>query len=101
MKLNPGATRKIDTLLINGTECEPYITADDTLMQCHAEELIEGAQILAHVVSADAILIGIEDTKLMPSHASPQRSTDQEQRLSWRPSPPSIPRVEKSKSSKY
>ena len=32
-------------------------------MQCHAEELIEGAQILAHVVSADAILIGIEDNK--------------------------------------
>ena len=63
VKLNPGPTRKIDTLLINGTECEPYITADDTLMQCHADELIEGAQILSHIVSADAILIGIEDNK--------------------------------------
>ena len=63
VKLNPGPERPIETLLINGTECEPYITADDTLMQCQADELIEGAQILAHVVSADAILIGIEDNK--------------------------------------
>ena len=63
VKLNPGPTRPIETLLVNGTECEPYITADDTLMQCQADELIEGAQILAHIVSADAILIGIEDNK--------------------------------------
>ena len=63
VKLTPGPTRNIETVLINGTECEPYITADDTLMQCHADELVEGAQILAHVVSADTILIGIEDNK--------------------------------------
>ena len=63
VKLNPGPTRSIETLLVNGTECEPYITADDTLMQCQADELIEGAQILAHIVSAESILIGIEDNK--------------------------------------
>ena len=63
MKLSPGPARSIETLLINGTECEPYITADDTLMQCRADELVEGAQILAHIVSAEAILIGIEDNK--------------------------------------
>ena len=63
VKLTPDPAQNIDTLLINGTECEPYITADDTLMQCHADELVEGAQILAHVVSAGAILIGIEDNK--------------------------------------
>ena len=63
VKLNPGPTREIETLLVNGTECEPYITADDTLMQCHADELILGAQILARIVSAKAILIGIEDNK--------------------------------------
>ena len=61
VKLNPGPTRSIETLLVNGTECEPYITADDTLMQCQADELIEGAQILAHIVAAESILIGIED----------------------------------------
>jgi electron transport complex protein RnfC len=63
VKLSPGPARQIETLLINGTECEPYITADDTLMQCQADELVEGAQILAHIVSAEAILIGIEDNK--------------------------------------
>ena len=63
VKLNPGPARRIETLLINGTECEPYITADDTLMQCQADELVEGAQILAHIVAAEAILIGIEDNK--------------------------------------
>ena len=63
VKLSPGPARSIETLLVNGTECEPYITADDTLMQCQADELIEGAQILAHIVSAKAILIGIEDNK--------------------------------------
>ena len=63
VKLNPGPTRSIETLLVNGTECEPYITADDTLMQRQADELIEGAQILAHIVSAESILIGIEDNK--------------------------------------
>ncbi|MGB1959346.1 MAG: electron transport complex subunit RsxC, partial [Luminiphilus sp.] len=51
VKLSPGPARSIETLLVNGTECEPYITADDTLMQCQADELIEGAQILAQIVS--------------------------------------------------
>ena len=64
VKLNPWPARPIETLLVNGTECEPHITADDTLMQCQADELIEGAQILAHIVSAESILIGIEDNKL-------------------------------------
>ena len=63
VKLSPGPARSIETLLINGTECEPYISADDTLMQCRADELVEGAHILAHILSADTVLIGIEDNK--------------------------------------
>ena len=63
VKLNPGAAKPIDTLMINGTECEPYITADDTLMQCQADALVEGAQILAYVVGAERVVIGIEDNK--------------------------------------
>ena len=61
VKLNPGPERPIETcsLMARGRP----ITADDTLMQCQADELIEGAQILAHVVSAGAILVGIEDNK--------------------------------------
>ena len=49
--------------MINGTECEPYITADDTLMQRQADALVEGALILAYVVGAERVVIGIEDNK--------------------------------------
>ena len=63
VKLAPGPQRPIELLLINGTECEPYITADDTLMQCFADELIEGISILAHILGAAEIVIGIEDNK--------------------------------------
>ncbi len=63
VKLIAGENRPIHTLLINGTECEPYITADDTLMQIASEAIIEGAQILAHIVAAEKVLIGVEDNK--------------------------------------
>ncbi|MEP4146596.1 MAG: electron transport complex subunit RsxC [Halioglobus sp.] len=53
----------IETLIINGTECEPYITADDILMRERAEKIVEGAEILAHLVQPDEILIGVEDNK--------------------------------------
>ena len=51
------------TLIINGTECEPYITADDTLMQLHAGDIVEGAEILAHILDAEHILLAVEDNK--------------------------------------
>ncbi len=53
----------INTLIINGTECEPYITADDILMRERATEIVEGARILAHLVQPGETLIGIEDNK--------------------------------------
>ncbi len=51
------------TLIINGTECEPYITADDTLMQVEAACIVEGAEILAHILGVERILFGVEDNK--------------------------------------
>ena len=54
---------KIDTLIINGAECEPYITADDILMQERAVEIIQGIQIIGHILQPKEILIGIEDNK--------------------------------------
>ncbi|WP_036768047.1 electron transport complex subunit RsxC [Photorhabdus australis] len=53
----------IKTLIINAAECEPYITADDRLMQEHADELIEGIRILEHLLKPEQILFGIEDNK--------------------------------------
>ena len=62
VKLN--ARQPISTLIINATECEPYITADDMLMQERAEEIVEGIKILSYILGEpDEILIGIEDNK--------------------------------------
>ncbi|WP_116364881.1 electron transport complex subunit RsxC [Parahaliea mediterranea] len=61
LKEKPGAS--IDTLIINGTECEPYITADDALMREHAADIVAGAEILRHIVGPKDTLIGVEDNK--------------------------------------
>lgn len=53
----------IETLIINGTECEPYITADDLLMRERAEQIVQGIHILTHLVEPQRVIIGIEDNK--------------------------------------
>ncbi|WP_342320833.1 electron transport complex subunit RsxC [Kosakonia sp. BYX6] len=58
-----GAGNKIETLIINAAECEPYITADDRLMQDCAAQIMEGVRILAHILQPRQVLIGIEDNK--------------------------------------
>ncbi|MEI2264692.1 electron transport complex subunit RsxC [Erwinia sp. CGal63] len=58
-----GGLRGVKTLIINAAECEPYITADDRLMQDCAQEVLEGTRILAWVLQAERVLIGIEDNK--------------------------------------
>ena len=64
VKLQPKANQPIDTLILNGTECEPYITADDILMRERAAEIIAGTQLLAFILGQPkTILIGIEDNK--------------------------------------
>ena len=64
VKLNPRSVDRVETLIINGTECEPYITADDVLMRERATDIIAGAQLLAKIVGQPReILVGIEDNK--------------------------------------
>ncbi|BGI50909.1 MAG: electron transport complex subunit RsxC [Arsenophonus endosymbiont of Ceratovacuna japonica] len=53
----------INTLIINATECEPYITADSSLIQEHTNEIIEGIFILIHILKPKEVFIGIEDNK--------------------------------------
>ncbi|MFZ2525013.1 MAG: electron transport complex subunit RsxC [Candidatus Ferrigenium altingense] len=62
IKLRPG-NRKIDTLILNGAECEPYITCDDMLMRERAAEIVQGAEMLRFMLEAGEVLIGIEDNK--------------------------------------
>src|SRR5471030_2928455 len=61
-KLSGGLT-STRTLILNAAECEPYITADDRLMQEHADQILEGTRILCHMLHPERVLIGIEDNK--------------------------------------
>jgi electron transport complex protein RnfC len=64
VKLNPGRERPIHTLIVNATECEPYITADDSAIRERAAEIIEGIGILSQILGHPSnIIIGIEDNK--------------------------------------
>ncbi len=61
IKLNPG--KPIKTLIINGAECEPYITCDDMLMRTYPQRILDGARILQHLLGAEECLIAVEDNK--------------------------------------
>lgn len=63
LKLNPGKQRNLDTLVLNGAECEPFISCDDLLMREHATTIFKGALILREMLGAGQVLIGIEDNK--------------------------------------
>lgn len=63
VKLSPPAGRKFDTLIINGAECEPYLTADQRLMVEEAPVILEGAMILLKASGASRCIIAIEDNK--------------------------------------
>jgi electron transport complex protein RnfC len=61
IKLN---TKSIETLIINGAECEPYITCDDRLMREYPHDIIAGAQIIRHILGGtQRCIIAIEDNK--------------------------------------
>jgi electron transport complex protein RnfC len=62
-KLSRGKAQGIDTLIINGVECEPYITCDDTLMRNQAAEVIRGTGYLQQILNPANTLICIEDNK--------------------------------------
>ena len=63
VKLTPPEGKKIDTILINGCECEPYITADHRIMLERTEDMIAGAMLAAQATGAKRIIVGIEDNK--------------------------------------
>nr|WP_243892954.1 electron transport complex subunit RsxC [Shewanella algae] len=61
IKLNPAS--EIELLLINGVECEPYISADDRLMREHAREILDGIEIVHVLLNPKRVIIAIEDNK--------------------------------------
>jgi Na+-translocating ferredoxin:NAD+ oxidoreductase subunit C len=63
VKLNMGRENHIDTLIINGSECEPYLSCDDRLMQERAEHIIDGVRIMLHGMETENAVVAIEDNK--------------------------------------
>ncbi len=63
VKLSPPPNTKPTVLILNGVECEPYLTSDHRLMLEKAEEILVGVQILMKAVSVDKAMIGIENNK--------------------------------------
>ena len=63
LKLNLSRSSGVQTLIMNGGECEPYLTCDDRNMRERAAEIVEGIALIAHAVSAKKVLVGIEDNK--------------------------------------
>ncbi|MEZ9999615.1 electron transport complex subunit RsxC [Vibrio lentus] len=61
-KLQSGLGRT-DILIVNAAECEPYITSDDKLLQEHAEEVLNGIEVVEHILQPKLTVIGIEDNK--------------------------------------
>jgi Na+-translocating ferredoxin:NAD+ oxidoreductase subunit C len=63
LKLKPGKEGTLKTLVINGAECEPFITCDDMLMRERAANMLQGIMAMRHMLQAEEVLIGIEDNK--------------------------------------
>lgn len=63
IKLQPPKDRKVSTLILNGAECEPYITADDMAMRERADEIVSGLRIMAWLLRPERCVIAIEDNK--------------------------------------
>ncbi len=71
-KLTPSKTVPMEELVINGAECEPFITCDDLLMRERAEEVVRGIGIFRDLLQPKKVLIGIEDNK--PEAAAAMRA---------------------------
>ncbi len=63
IKLRPGGQSGVRVLILNGAECEPYITCDDLLMRERADEVVKGIEVAQYLLGAERCVIGIEDNK--------------------------------------
>ncbi len=63
VKLNLSRRSEVRTLIMNGGECEPYLTCDDRLMRERAAKIVEGIRIIRHATGATEVMVGIEDNK--------------------------------------
>lgn len=64
VKLTPPPQKHVDTLILNGAECEPYLTADHRLMLEEPQKVMEGALMLKRMLEVKEVYVGLEDNKL-------------------------------------
>jgi electron transport complex protein RnfC len=64
VKMKPPPEHKVDTLVVNGCECEPYLTCDHRLMLEQTDDLLAGIHIVMRALGVERAMIGIEDNKL-------------------------------------
>lgn len=76
VKLSPPPDKKVDTLIINGCECEPYLTCDHRIMLEKPKELLEGTKLLMRVLEIEQAYICIEDNKEDAIEAVRQENDD-------------------------
>lgn len=69
VKVTPGDEAKIDTIILNGAECEPYATSDHRMMVEYADEIIEGLQVIDALFDVDNVYIGLEDDSMEAAKA--------------------------------
>jgi electron transport complex protein RnfC len=75
LKLSPKSAHPVTTLVLNGAECEPFITCDDMLMRERADEIVLGAQIVQSLLGTVECFIGIEDNKPQAAAAMTEACT--------------------------
>ncbi|MBK8753962.1 MAG: electron transport complex subunit RsxC [Candidatus Competibacteraceae bacterium] len=63
VKLGMARKAEVHTLVLNGAECEPYMTCDDRLMRERSAAIVDGARIMLHAIQAQRAVIAIEDNK--------------------------------------
>ena len=63
VKMSPPPGHRVDTILINGCECEPYLTTDHRLMLEHPDDLVTGTRIIMRAMGAERAIIGTEANK--------------------------------------
>lgn len=63
VKIAVPADKKVNTLILNGVECEPYLSADHRLMIEYADKIVSGAKVVKRTLGIDKVLIGIENNK--------------------------------------
>ncbi|MGS3138727.1 electron transport complex subunit RsxC [Aeromonas sanarellii] len=71
-----GRGQLTEILIVNGLECEPYITTDDRLMQEYADEIMDGIRVLKHLLKPKLTLIGVEDNKPAAIESLNRHATD-------------------------